>query len=74
MGFKMGGTRHKAEYKDPKLLAARMSVTAKPMQMTIRLRHLAPDNAVLSEAHLSPEEAYQYAQALLNAYDECLGI
>lgn len=70
----MGGVHHKSEYMDPGLSAVRMSITAKPKQMTIRLRHLGEGDTILSEAHLSPEDAYTYAQALLNAYDEVLGI
>ena len=70
----MGGVHHKSEYIQSELSAVRMSITAKPKQMMIRLRHLAGDNSILSEAYLSPEDAYTYAQALLNAYDEVLGI
>jgi hypothetical protein len=71
----MGSTKHESEYlTSPYPAASRMAIRAKPKQMVIRLRHLDEEGAVLSEAHLNPEDAYAYANAILAAYDEVLGI
>lgn len=40
----------------------------------IRVRHLNKANEVLSECMLSPEDAWDYAQAVLHAYDEAVGL
>ena len=40
----------------------------------IAIEHYSSEGKLLSEARLSPEDAYSYAQSIIDVFDEALGV
>jgi hypothetical protein len=40
----------------------------------ICVKHMSINDQVMSECYLSPEEAYEYANSIMRAYDDISGI
>lgn len=72
----MAATRPESEFKQTPdhLKVARMAISPRTKIMAIRVRALNKDNDILSECLMSPEEGYDYAKAILSAYDQLMGI
>lgn len=74
----MGATRHISDFKiassDESKHCYRLAISNQSRAGAIRIRHLGKNGEILSECMLPPEDAFDYAQAVLEAYDHAENI